>query len=939
MFAKKKSDLSAAITYKFILDEVCSLGLLGCVTAVSYDVVQSLMAVGLDNGTVHVFGQGGVRVKLQPKKTAPVKYLRFVKSVYLVSIDESAHVVVWALDTQQEWAHYKANSTVTSLYTDPAMDWLFLGLEHGQVMSFDIDRGVISRFKLESLQDRLTGSSNRITPVQSVVLHPRNPSMLLIVYRKISCVFDIIESKIVFQMPYNSEIQQGTWHPSGSHIVTLHDDESLVFWDGQTGRFLSSRPGISLFKPASLPNEDSILFDATKKRFSKSLIIWACAKEPESTFLVTALETTVRVIHFGMTPRVAISTYDSMGKFFCGGTTFHIELPEPVKSIFPIPRDGPHFLGCHNPQYFLVLYESGNVNALNMCGGTDGHTPVLTHYDATILPPALAWRQAPRTSIELFAIPRHQWIGMMASVSDSMLKGGQAGPSGQRKLQLSTIIAVGYANGQIKLFDGSRIDARDSRVIAVSIAGILNNTKPDAVHVTHVSLAGAIGELAVGTLNGFVYLLSFRRNSPGMETLSLEDKPIQRISHCANPELKEGFMPQWLIRGSSRPTALRHSNVGFVGIGYEDGTIKVVDRRGPAFILEDKYDKKGHPTFIEFGISVVNDDTFSSILMAVGTSKGNVMLYRILPRSQGGYQMDRLFKVSVGSEPIIHLCFIDIENGMPCNAMPGIMAELANALKINGALLSVTSGQMRLTALTGQRLKLANKSFSTSILGASFSILKLGDGLAVAVINKKGKTAFYGLPGFGLLSTADTGVVPAAKAEVSINGDVFVPADENVDAAFVFNVFGTGNKPGKDEVYNPKIKVPARPTISTATWIQGQKFVKIEDVDKAVALHRRPKSKRATEQLVEDAPVPPASTKEKSSGKGLNIFGSRKKQLYAPPKGPPQKSWSRTIDEYYDSAETKLNGVVDEVLESMDFTKSANSSAIASSILKSKFGF
>jgi hypothetical protein len=103
---------------------------------------------------------------------------------------------------------------------------------------------------------------------------------------------------------------------------------------------------------------------------------------------------------------------------------------------------------------------------------------------------------------------------------------------------------------------------------------------------------------------------------------------MTNIKGRADPALKEDCC-LYLLEGQSSPvTALKMSDVGFVGVGFEGGSIAVVDLRGPAVIysagLSDmtKPNKRGSlrrsdshkqgkpewPTVMEFGVMTLEGD-------------------------------------------------------------------------------------------------------------------------------------------------------------------------------------------------------------------------------------------------------------------------------------------------------------------------------------------
>lgn len=912
MFGKKDDHLSAALQAEFQPDVISQFGLPGKVTALAYDPVQSLMAVGTDLGVLHILGTGAIQADLvKGKQLSPIRHIRFVKSVYALTIDDANVVTVWALDTREVWATYNVTTKVTSLWTDISMDWLFLGLDTGHTNVFDIDRGRLTPYRIDDLQ-KLVNPQQRLSPVLSVQMHPRDPGLVLLCFTQVAIGFSIVTNEISFYMEYEFSFQQACWHPSGSHIVTSHVNGALVFWDGQKGVLLSQRPVLEA-------SDDGRLQVETPK------LLWCSQAQPENTFLVIALGSAIRVINFGPTPTVAISSYESMGDFFSAGQSSQTELSSSHASAVQALAfsRGPHFGGLYNPSHVLVLLSTGRVLTISV------PNPEVLEMDASVLPPALAWRATQITCFDIGTMMRNQWIGMMASAPKPVIKGGLSTHQPVRKLQLASVIAVGNADGTIKLFDGTKADSGDHRLIETSIRSIL----PDKVEsVSQVSLAGDVGEMAVASGSGNVYLFTFKRNTHGSSQFSMDQRPIQSVAHRAPLGMKEGFLPQWLVKSQVPVACLKHSSVGFVAVAYENQRLIIVDRRGPAIIFDEP--TKARVCSMEFGIVALGTDSFSSITLSVGTVNGNIYIYQILPRPQGGYFAQRAGShLSVGSDSVFMLQHLDLGSGKPAAASPDVLGRLASGIKVDGGILAATSKEAKLIS-TSTSKKLGSKSFD-SVWGAGFSFLRTGESCCLVALTGKGKIGLYSLPGMSTISTFKSPYNPIGRSHVTYTGDIFIPLDPALNGAGLVRAFGTGVEMKEDEIYKARLKVPARPSISTAHWVAGRAYVKPEDVDRALGGSKRGKSKRK-ETLVEKGtyePGTPPSPAQRNKG----WFGSKSPKGKHPP--PGQKTWGRMLDDYYTAAEGYVNDKLDDGVAAMKSTQNEAKSGLMSEMIGRQFGF
>lgn len=943
---KKSSELSSSIEQVFKPDIITQFGFSGNLTAIAYDPVQSLFAIGTDTGLIHVMGGGEIRAVFDPNPkhktmSAPIVHLRFVTSVYLVAIDDKSYITVWALDTRQEWANYQCPYSVMCCFTDPSMDWLIMGHNNGETTAFDIDRGMPVPFRINNLE-RLVNPKFSTGSVINVQLHPRDPSMLLLVYRDLAVVWNIAKGEIMFDIHYEFPIYTAVWHPSGSHIASSHVNGLIVFWDGQKGVRLGARPAF----PA---NVDDLELNSTRVPEG---MVWCSKDDPINTFLLVWGGHSARIIEFGTTPTVATSSYESMGNFYKNPNAqeHEIQLKANIKLLQILPQSGqPHFLGAYNPSHAVILAED---NQLLTVALPNLYT---LQQDATVLPPAMSWRASNITSLSTAAITRNQWIGMMAAaMPNTKVTGGNSATQQIRKLQLATVMCVGFGNGIVKLFDGTRADSRDYRVVCISTVGLDPEKPVDSI--SRVSVGTEVGELSIATSSGNIFLATFGKNKrlqkPGPPAPTPD---LQNVEHRVAAEFSQGYIPQWLFKGNSPTSSLCNSNIGFVGVGFENGRLVVIDKRGPALIMDVTI--KGTATYIEFGILAIGEDPYSSIIMSVGTSRGDVLIYRVLPRPQGGYQINTgpkdVIQLNVGKEPVKYLAHIDTKEGRPAQALPEVMSRLASGLVVVGAILASTFEDAKFFQITGPKVgkKTGAKNFDTPVIASTYAYLRWGSSNAYVSVNPRGKLGIYGLPGLGTLCTYPLPFPPVGKGmTISEMGDAFVPYDTETHAGQIVRVFGTDQIPKDDDVYQLKRRVPGRPQISTAHWIAGRQFYKPSDIDEIIGGKRRGKSRRNRKQLVDETISEPqvgtsaaAPERPSSSKQGNSWFGGRSVPTFSHPvqhhHSPPKKSWGKTFNDYYETAEDTVNEALDEALGQVKTGKSSAQSSAMRGVIGSKFGF
>ena len=104
-------------------------------SALAYDPVQSLLAVGTNeskygSGQIYVFGQKRASIILSLPRKASVKTLQICADK-LVSVDSKNDISVYSLDSTRIIASYAPPGLITTLLTDPTLDFALIGLQNG----------------------------------------------------------------------------------------------------------------------------------------------------------------------------------------------------------------------------------------------------------------------------------------------------------------------------------------------------------------------------------------------------------------------------------------------------------------------------------------------------------------------------------------------------------------------------------------------------------------------------------------------------------------------------------------------------------------------------------------------------------------------------------------------------------------------------------------
>ncbi|KAK9464908.1 lethal giant larvae like, C-terminal-domain-containing protein [Lipomyces arxii] len=917
---KSGRDLSSGLTpHIFGLEDLARFGIDGGVSVLAFDPVQSLLAAGTDTGRVYVFGQPGVELKFDLCPGKAIIHMRIVRSQYLIIIDANNAVTVLSLEAKEVFSVFQADIPITAVESDPSLDWLFLGLDNGLTIVYDIDRGLKSPYRIGNLQMKAI-PRGPVSPVMFIAMHPRSVQVLLIGYRNCAVVYSMADDNMFLVLQYEvpagapggdlhpvhfqqsrlPRLTTGAWHPNGHHIVTAYEDGSIVFWDAKEGKLLQARTidDTDVNEPRTgIFNTSDVSLQSVREPIYR--IAWCCTANAEDTSLLVAGGERADMplkgmtyMEFGPTPVVQITSYQAMGEHYAQPRRQRI-YPVPVGAdpvdFIMIPRSSPYYAGNMDPVAIVTVLSSGELYSIEFPSGAA--LPV-----ASMFPPSLCWIQPRMSAFTIAAVRREQWVGMMYSRKkqpELLLSGGAPAPSRLRKFDIRNIIVTGHSDGTVRLWDASHGEIEDSQILDVSIADALN--RGDDVRVSHISFAGQMGELSVACETGELVFYKYGLNKPAsaeeiqrrISALQITDSDgrtpvILNLAARIDPKMKEGFLPVFALNPMRGPiTAVKNSDIGFLAVGYQFGSLALVELRNMQLIyLEDMaglglIDSSAKrfplrtttananqgvqleiPTAIEFSLMVIEGDSYSSIVLSVGTNLGRLLTFRVVPANRGQHAVKFVGAAHLKSK-VLSLLPIDTEYGVSAVATPNILQKLPQAVVISGAIVAVTEEEVRI--IRPPKNKLNSKSFDDKVLVAGISLLRPGDTLVLVCVTTAGYIRVYSLPGLKELTSLSVqryhDLRYAGRSIVSMNGDVLVGIGKNESA--LFNIWGktfsnkTTNKNSEaatDLLYDALKRMPPRPAISTIQWMSGTKYISPADYDLLIGGPHRPKSKRQMEE-------------------------------------------------------------------------------------------
>ena len=457
---------------------------------------------------------------------------------------------------------------------------------------------------------------SRNLPVIALALHPRDIGTLLIGYPQGAVIYSFKQNKPLNYIQY--ELQPGApggipdpisarrlrtpqllhaaWHPTGTFILTGHDDSSLVIWDSKTGKLVLARTlqDVNIDRPGKVLSSGSAQSEVTSLNAPLFRIAWCCKQNPDDTgILISGGSPTgtakkgLNFLDFGQTPVYATSSWQVLSDHFAKPKSqYRLITPPNTEAVdfCIIPRNSPHYAGASDPIAVIALLASGELLTMSFPSGHPITPTNQLHASLTFVHPFV-------NLISISYVQRTRWLGMIEKRSQGprILVGGAEATRPMKRYEDRNVLLTAHADSTVRVWDAGHGDEiENGAMLQVDVARAVGRT--DAVDISHMSMSGATGELAVGLTTGEVTIFRHGYNHTFGQEISHVNKTefgLEDIKDRADPTVKEGLLPLTLFphpRGSV--TAIRISDVGFVVAGFENGSITVIDLRGPAVIHE-----------------------------------------------------------------------------------------------------------------------------------------------------------------------------------------------------------------------------------------------------------------------------------------------------------------------------------------------------------------
>ena len=405
-------------------------------TALAFDPVQRLLAIGTKSGSLRILGRPGVDIHVTHEGFAAVTQLQFVineGSLISTTADDTIHLwsfrqkipqVVQSLKFQRE--------RITCMHLPLQSKWLYVGTERGNIHVLHVDTFALSGYVIN--WNKAIEVTRKTHPGAIVHLsdHPLDLSKILIGYETGQIVSWDLKSKAAdYRCQTDKPLRSISWHYEGKQFMCSHTDGSLSTWTLRQVKATNvTHPHAKILKDGEPESCRTI-----------QKVEWKISKTGEAFIVFTGglpVETT------GRTPSITVIQ---------GKTTTVLEMEHNVVDFVTL-CESPWTSECQEPYAVAVLLQSDFV-VIDLL--TPGFPCIENPYPMDIHESAV-------TCCAYFAdcppdlVPAFYSVGSKFqkrtgfSERDWPISGGEWNPNSS---SYSEIILTGHADGSIKFWDAS----------------------------------------------------------------------------------------------------------------------------------------------------------------------------------------------------------------------------------------------------------------------------------------------------------------------------------------------------------------------------------------------------------------------------------------------------------------------------------------------------
>ncbi|XP_076645952.1 syntaxin-binding protein tomosyn isoform X3 [Halictus rubicundus] len=485
-------------------------------TAVAFDPVQRLLAIGTKSGSLRILGRPGVDAHVKHEGGSAVVQLQFL-------VNEGALVSATADDTLHLWNFRQKipqvvqslkfqRERITCIHLPLQSKWLYVGTERGNIHVLHIETFVLSGYVINWNKAIEVFRKTHPGAVVHLSDNPLDLSKMLIGYESGQIVlWDLKMKNAEYRCMCDVPLRSITWHHEGKQFMCSHTDGSLSTWTMRQA------------KPTNVTHPHAKMTKDGEPEPCKSIqkVEWKVSKSGEAYVIFSgglAYDTT------GRTPSITV---------IHGKTTTVLEMEHNVIDFITL---------CENPwtsdyqePYAVVVLLHNDLVVIDLL--TPGFPCFENPYPMDI-------HESPVTCCAYFAdclsdlVPAFYSVGSKSqkktgfSEKDWPISGGEWSSSSS---SYNEIIVTGHADGSIKFWDAS---AGSLQVLyKLKTAKLFEkgrtrsiDSEEDPLAIQLIFLCPESRKLAIAGSGKHVVLFKFKKVESMSEVVTLE------ISLTPNPD-------------------------------------------------------------------------------------------------------------------------------------------------------------------------------------------------------------------------------------------------------------------------------------------------------------------------------------------------------------------------------------------------------------------
>uniref|UniRef100_A0A8C6V435 Syntaxin-binding protein 5-like n=1 Tax=Naja naja TaxID=35670 RepID=A0A8C6V435_NAJNA len=203
-------------------------------SALAFDPVQKILAIGTQTGALRLFGRPGVECYCQHDSGAAVIQLQFL-------INEGALVSALADDTLHLWNlrqkrpailhSLKFNrERITFCHIPFQSKWLYVGTERGNIHIVNVESFTLSGYVI-MWNKAIELDSRHVGVLMHAPYRPLRKGLLIGFESGTVALWDLKCKKAEYRYTHDEAIHSVAWHHEGKQFICSHSDGTLTIWN------------------------------------------------------------------------------------------------------------------------------------------------------------------------------------------------------------------------------------------------------------------------------------------------------------------------------------------------------------------------------------------------------------------------------------------------------------------------------------------------------------------------------------------------------------------------------------------------------------------------------------------------------------------------------------------------------------------------------------